>query len=286
MTNNGIYRTFLDDYAEKWTDNFHFHREDGILELRLHTNGGACQWGLEVHRALIPLFADIHHDPENECLIFTGSGDSFLAEFDDDSWTRHGFRGKFDHHLGYDIFYRDQTKEPFALLNLEIPVIAAVNGPLLVHSELALVNDIVLCSANTVFQDPHFSKMGIVPGDGCQIVFRELLGPNRARYFLYTGQTIDAQQALNLGLVGEVLPEDQLLDRAWDLARNLFMTKNRIQRRLSRAVFVQPWREIFTRELPYGMALESWASHAYWPMTSDGTDVPLLPANGTESIDL
>jgi enoyl-CoA hydratase/carnithine racemase len=127
----------------------------------------------------------------------------------------------------------------------------------------------VLCSDNTFFREGHFSYMGIVPGDGVHIVFRELLGLNRGRYFLYTGQKIDAREALALGVVGEVLPEDRLLDRAWEIARDVFMSKDRIQRRLSRALFIQPWREMFTRELGHGMALESWACHSYWPMTLD-----------------
>ena len=277
-----MYRTHLEEYAEKWSEFFQFRREDGILEVRLHTDGGACQWGLENHRALIPAFADIHHDPENECLIFTGSGDTFLAEFDDDSWARNGFHGPFGFEQGYDVFFHDQTKEPFALLNLEIPVISAINGPLLVHAELVLLNDIVLCSDNTVIQDPHFSQMGSVPGDGCHILFRELLGPVRSRHFLYTGQELDAREALELGLVGEVVSREQLLDRAWDLARNLFMTRDRIARRLTRALFVQPWRELFLKEMGYGMALESWASHAYWPMTK--TDEAPPASGGGEAV--
>lgn len=280
MNRDEMYRTYLEDYSTRWEEFFQIRREDGILEVRMHSDGGPCRWGLEIHRALIPAFADIHHDPENECVIFTGTGDSFLSLGDDVSWTRNGFRERFGHHLGYDIFYADQTKEPFALLNLEIPVIAAVNGPLLLHAELALLNDIVICSDNTVIQDGHFSQMGIVPGDGVHTLFRELLGHNRGRYFLYTGQSLDASKALALGLVGEVLPQDQLLDRAWEIARSLFMSRNRIQRRLTRSLFIQPWRELFTKELAHGMALESWASHAFWPMTAPDAEGGDAPSDG------
>ena len=94
---------------------------------------------LELHRAFIPAFADIHHDPENECVILTGTGDTFLASFDEASWDRNGFRGPFRPEHGYDIFFQDQTKEPFALLNLDIPVIAAINDVV----STARVNDIV-----------------------------------------------------------------------------------------------------------------------------------------------
>lgn len=264
-----LYRTYLDDYAERWSEYFAFKREDGILEVRMHTDGGPCKWDLELHRAFIPAFADIHHDPENECLIITGTGHDFLAEFDEASWDRNGFRHQFGHEHGYDIFYADQTKEPFSLLNLEIPVIAAVNGPCMIHAELALLNDIVIASDNASFRDGHYTGMGIVPGDGVHTLFRELLGHNRGKYFLLTGQTLSAKESLDLGLVSEVVPHEELLPRAWELARTIFMARNRIQRRVTRTVLNQPWRELFTKELAFGQGLESWACHDYWPMAEE-----------------
>ncbi|NMO01112.1 enoyl-CoA hydratase/isomerase family protein [Gordonia sp. TBRC 11910] len=272
-----IYRTHLADYAEQFGSFLRFRREDGILEARLHTDDGPLRWNLEVHRGLIPAMAAINDDPENECMILTGTGDTFLAEFDRPSWETHGFNGKFGAYQGYDIFYRDQTREPFALLNLQIPVIAAINGPSIVHAELGLLNDIVLASENTHFYEGHWDGLGIVPGDGVHTLFRELLGPNRGRYFLLTGQRLSARQALDLGLVGEVLPQDQLLDRAWELARSVFMSKNRIQRRLTRSLLIQPWRELFVKELPSGMAHESLGCYDYWPMSDEpGYDISTL----------
>lgn len=262
-----MYRTHLEEYAEKWADYFSMRREDGILEVRMHTNGGAAEWGLEIHRAFIPAFADISHDPENECVIFTGSGDRFLASMDAEGWVRNGFDKPYDFQKGYDFWYNDQVHEPFAMLNLEIPVIAAINGPFFIHQELALLNDIVICSESTTMADGHYTGMGIVPGDGVQTIFRELMGVNRAKYFLLTGQTFNAQQMLEMGLVGEVVPDDQLLDRAWQIAREVFMKRSRSHRRMTRALLVQPWRELLTRELPMGMAMECWATHEYWPLT-------------------
>lgn len=269
LARHSLYETRLDEYAERWSEYFHMRREDGILEVAMHTDGGPAKWDLELHRAFIPTFADIHHDPENEVVILTGTGDSFLAEFDESSWDRNGFREPFEHRHGYDIFFKDQTKEPFALLNLEIPVIAAINGPLLIHAELALLNDIVLCSENTTMKDGHYTGMGIVPGDGVHTLFRELMGHNRGKYFLLTGQVLDAQECLDLGLVSEIVPQEKLLERAWDIARNVFMARNRIQRRVTRAVLVQPWRELFTKELAFGQGLESWACHDYWPYADE-----------------
>lgn len=261
----------LEDYAEKYKEFFIFKRDKGILEARFHTDGGPMRWNLEAHRGIIPAMFDINNDTENECLILTGTGNSFLAEFDVESWKRHRFHEPFGAYHAYDIFYKDQTREPFALLNLQIPVVCAVNGPSIVHAELALLNDIVIASENTHFYEGHWDGLGIVPGDGVHTLFRELLGPNRGRYFLLMGQKIEAREALSLGLIGEVLPEDKLLSRAWEIAEKVFMSKNRIQRRITRSLLIQPWRELFTKELFSGMAHESLACYDFWPMSKSKT---------------
>jgi enoyl-CoA hydratase/carnithine racemase len=215
-------------------------------------------------------------------VIFSGTGDTFLASMDPIGWERAGFTEKYTFDRGYDYWYFDQVHEPFALLNLEIPVIAAINGPFFIHQELALLNDLVICSESTTMADGHYTGMGIVPGDGVQTIFRELMGVNRAKHFLLTGQSMTAQEMLALGIVGEVVPDDQLLDRAWELARTIFMARARSHRRMTRALLVQPWRELLIKELPFGMAQECWATHGHWAMADDkGYDVETL--TGSES---
>lgn len=277
LSQKEMYRTYIDEYADKWADYFAMRREDGVIEVRMHTDGKEAEWGLELHRALIPALADIGHDPDNECVIFSGTGKSFLASMNADGWKRTGFDKPYDFTKGYDYWYQDQVHEPFALLNLEIPVIAAINGPFFIHQELALVNDIVICSESTTMSDGHYTGMGIVPGDGVQTLFRELMGVNRAKYFLLTGQVMTAEEMLALGLVGEVVPDEQLIDRAWEIARTVFMKRTRSHRRMTRALLVQPWRELLIRELPFGMAMECWATHDYWPLAdTSGYDMASL----------
>src|SRR5215475_16080772 len=100
-------------------------------------------------------------------------------------------------------------------------MIAAVNGPAIIHAELAVLCDIVLAADTAVFQDaPHFPG-GLVPGDGVHVVWPLVLGANRGRYFLLTGQKLSAQEALNLGVVSEIVPREKLLARAWELARQI-----------------------------------------------------------------
>src|SRR5262249_62103212 len=100
------------------------------------------------------------------------------------------------------------------LLSIEVPVISAINGPAWRHSEIPLLCDIVLAAETARFQDSAHFTSEVVPGDGMHIVYPLLLGMNRGRYFLLTGQTLDAAEAMRLGLVAEVLPRDKLLPRA------------------------------------------------------------------------
>lgn len=267
-----LYRTRLEEYSKKYSSFFTFRRENGIIEVKMHTNGGPLMWNLEIHSALVPALRDINDDPENEVVIFTGTGDAFLGGFDAPSWKANGFNDTFSEKQAYEIMYKNQTREPFALLDLQIPVIAAVNGPVLIHGELALLNDIIIASDNTYFYDGHFDGMGIVPGDGVQTVYRELLGHTRGRYFIYMGEKIYANEAKQLGLVSEVCPLDKLLDRAWEIARTKFLPKSRVQRRLTRSLLIQPWRKLFNDEIYTGMAHEALGCFTHWPMSQNAYD--------------
>jgi enoyl-CoA hydratase/carnithine racemase len=119
--------------------------------------------------------------------------------------------------------------------------------------------DVVLAADHAWFQDaPHFPG-GLVPGDSMQIVWPLLLGPNRGRYFLLTGQKIEAEEARQLGIVGEVLPPDQLLGRAHQIAAEL-APLNPILLRNTRHALVRPLRRAIADDLHTGLALEAIAS--------------------------
>ena len=145
------------------------------------------------------------------------------------------------------------------LLNIEVPMIAAINGPALRHAEIPLLCDIVLCSDNASFQDSAHFHGGLVPGDGVHVVFPLLMGTNRGRYFLLTGQTLSANEARELGLVNEVLPREQLLDRAWAHARML-MQRPPLLRRYARVLLTQDLKKRMQELLGYGLALEGLAA--------------------------
>lgn len=271
VTRHDLYRTHLDEYAERWAEFAHYKRERGILEIRLHTDDGPFRWCDEAHRALPAMFEDLRWDTDTECIILTGTGDSFISEFDHERWAKRFLGQQFGPQHAYDGWWISQNREVFALLDIPVPVISAVNGPHNIHLELSLTNDIVIAADTFYVAAQHFPS-GIVPGDGFQTIFRELVGHQRANYLMYTGRTIDAEEALGLGLISEVLPHDELLDRAWEIAETMFMPVNRVHRRLTRSLLVQPWRELFTAELGRGLAYESWACQSYFPPTAEERD--------------
>jgi enoyl-CoA hydratase/carnithine racemase len=139
-----------------------------------------------------------------------------------------------------------------------VPVIGAINGPALIHAEIPLLSDIVLAAEHVEFADIAHVPAGLVPGDGVHTVWPMLLGPNRGRYFLLTGQRIGAREALQLGVVGEVLPADQLLPRARELARQLAGNLPAMLRH-TRALLTRQIRRRLRDELELGLALESFA---------------------------
>lgn len=246
--------TSLEDYARRYR-NLAFERRDGVLECRLHSDGGPLRWGAQtdsVHAQLGPAFADVARDPGNRVVILTGTGDSFCAAMNPAEMPTKDEDGKWSRVM------REGREMLMNLMNIEVPVIAAVNGPALIHAELAVLADIVLAAETAEFADHAHFPHGVVPGDGVQTVWPMLIGVNRARYFLLTGQRLDAREALALGVVSEVLPAEALLERARAIAHDL-AAKPLVALRYTRAVLTQNIKRRLLDELGHGLALEGLA---------------------------
>lgn len=240
----------LDEYANKY-ETVKFERRDGILQVTFHSHGGSLKWGGPAHREFGYAFADIGSDPENRVVILTGTGDDYCAEFEG---TRPRRTPKT-----WDTTYWEGKRLLTNLLEIEVPIIGAVNGPALIHAEVPVMSDIVLASENATFQDaPHFPR-GVVPGDGVHVVWPLLLGQNRGRYFLLTGQTLSAQEAKELGVVAEVVSRDNLLPRAWQLAEQLCQQPD-LTLRYSRVALTLQLKRQMQDMLGYGLAIEGLAA--------------------------
>ena len=244
--------TSLDEYADKYPS-IRMERRNGILQMTFHTDDGPLQWGGSPHKEFSQVFVDVGSDFENRIVIMTGTGDTFTGpqgtaattpKRPPKDWAQPYWEGK-----------RILT----SLLDIEVPMISVINGPALRHSEIPLLCDIVLASDTAAFQDSGHFMSGLVPGDGMHIVYPLLLGVNRARYFLLTGQRIEAQEAQELGLVNEVMPQSELLPRAWELAEQMAKNSDIVLRYTRVAMNLVIKRQIHDL-LGYGLALEGLGS--------------------------
>ena len=250
------------DYAEKYS-HIRMDRRGGILEITFHTDGGTLVWGAGPHEQFGPAFYEIGRDAENKVVIMTGTGDAFIEEISSETLGDRLPNTKITP-TTWDHIYSNAKHLLMNLLDIEVPVIAAVNGPVNIHAELAVLSDIVLASENAAFQDaPHFPN-GLVPGDGVHVIWPYLLGRNRGRYFLLTGQRLSAQEALQLGVVNEVLPANRLLTRARELAQQL-LKQPPLTVRYARVVMTQELKELMLKHLSHGLALQGLAANDYWP---------------------
>ena len=238
------------DYTRDFA-NIAFERRGGVLALRLHSRQESLKWGAlatSVHAQLGRAFYEVAHDRSVQVVILTGTGAAFCTELDltqipamdGEEWSRLM-------HEGRDLIMN--------LLDIEVPVITAVNGPAHIHAQLAVLGDVVLAAQEAEFADLAHFPSGVVPGDSAQVVWPMVLGPNRGRYFLMTGQRIGAVEAQALGVVAEVLPRDRLMPRAWELAAE-FAAKPAVTLRNTRAAFTHPLKKRMLEELSRGLALE------------------------------
>jgi enoyl-CoA hydratase/carnithine racemase len=217
--------------------------DDGILFMQCHTNGDSLVWDRKAHDEMSDAFADIAGDRDVKVLIHTGTGMNYAANRDR---MPHGDATETP---GYDTsnqrnWYTRQLIRN--VLDVEVPMISAVNGPCDTHSEVPLMGDIVLASEDAYFQvhdSSHFLG-GQMPNEGHHVIWSFRAGNARARHFLLTGKRLGAQEAREWGVVNEVLPKDRLLDRAWELARELVKRPPLILR-YSRQQYTKPMKRAF-----------------------------------------
>ena len=162
--------------------------------------------------------ARIQDDAALRCAVLTGAGSAFSSGGDVKAMRDRNppFSGN-SARLSEN--YRGEIQRMVrAVWNLDVPLIAAVNGPAIgLGNDMACLADIRLASETALFGQT-FLKLGLIPGDGGAWLLQQLIGYPRAAQLLLTGQLINARTACEWGLVGEVTPPDELLPRALEIA--------------------------------------------------------------------
>ncbi|MGH2551945.1 MAG: enoyl-CoA hydratase-related protein, partial [Thermomicrobiales bacterium] len=173
----------------------------------------------EMVDALCEAIDRINLDPEIHVAILTGAGTTYssggeaklMSEFS--TWNPVEVRQYYIHH-GIQKLTR-------AMYRLEVPVIAAVNGPAYGSGTgSALMCDIRIASSKARFA-LNFSKLGLLPGDGGIYFLTRIVGPERAAEMIFTGDSIDAEDALKCGLVSRVVAPEKLMEEAVALAQRI-----------------------------------------------------------------
>jgi enoyl-CoA hydratase/carnithine racemase len=256
-------RASFEQYQQQYAHFAALTRQDGILEIRLHRGGGACVFDGAMHAQLGDLFADVGSDRDTRIVILTATGDRFLDHHDMDMAVMKDFM-PYTAAMHLPLIPESQRLIQ-NFLDIEVPVIAAVNGPVSVHAEIPVTADVVLAADTVHFSDPFHFINGIVPGDGVQIIWPMLIGPTRAKYFLLTGQQISSREALQLGFVNEVLPAAQLRGRAWTIARQLAVQPD-VTLRATRMLFTRSYKRALADDFSLGAALEGLGATHHWPL--------------------
>ncbi len=221
----------------------------GVLVVELHSKGGPLTFTARDHTEFVDAFYRIGQDRANTVVIFTGTGGHFIAGVDFLSFGNVADPAVWSqvHDEGVQILEN--------LLNIRVPVIAAVEGRLDVHSEYALLANVIVAGEGATFNDiPHFAG-GIVPGDGIFTAWSYRAGAGRAEAFLLNPHPLSARTAYDWGVVTEIVQDGEALSRALELAY-LYLKVPEVTRRNTRVHFTQPLKERIVREVGYGLSLE------------------------------
>jgi enoyl-CoA hydratase/carnithine racemase len=188
--------------------------KEGIAVLTLNRPQVHNAISMNMRQLLGDVLEELNVNDEVRVLILTGAGKSFCAGVD--LKERKGMSEKEVLKL--------REKGPvnqMKLINLFKPVIAAINGNALAGGlELALACDIRIASANAAFGLPEIS-LGIIPGGGGTQLLPRLIGDAQAREMILTGGRIDAQAAQRMGLVSRVVPAEELMPAAVEMASQM-----------------------------------------------------------------
>ena len=163
----------------------------------------------------------IRADQSVRCVIITGAGSAFCAGGNvKDMKNKAGIAAGGPYNIR-DGYRNGIQRIPLALYDLDVPTIAAVNGAAIgAGCDLAMMCDIRIASERAKFAE-SFVKLGIIPGDGGAWLLPRVVGMSKAAELTFTGDTIDAAEALACGLVSRVVPADELMNQARDLAQRI-----------------------------------------------------------------
>jgi enoyl-CoA hydratase len=194
----------------------HFDRVGDVLRVVIdHPDSELNSVDALLHDELTRLFRDLKREDTARAVLLTGRGRAFSAGGDFAWFPTLDDLEKLEH------LRRDAKQMIWDLLDVELPIVAALNGPAVgLGASLALLCDVIFMAPKATLVDPHV-RVGIVAGDGGTAIWPLVLGPARAKQFLLTGDPVNADDAYRMGLVNRVVESDALEEEALAFATRL-----------------------------------------------------------------
>lgn len=170
-----------------------------------------------MHSEIERFLGEVNNDARINAIVLTGAGRAFCAGGD---ITGFGGSGEPEQNP-QGTFGRGPRRLVLNYLEVEAPIVVAMNGDAIgLGATLALLGDVVIAAEQARLADTHV-KIGLVAGDGGAIIWPLLVGVHRAKEYLMTGDFVSAPEAERIGLVNRVLPVDEVLPAAMELAERL-----------------------------------------------------------------
>ncbi|MFC4426575.1 enoyl-CoA hydratase/isomerase family protein [Deinococcus navajonensis] len=190
--------------------------EGGILELVIRNERTLNSVGAEAHRALTYVWRDIDAAQSVRCVLIRGEGRGFSSG------------GDFEliEEMSQDFtalarVWREARDLVYNVINCGKPIVSAIHGPCVgAGLAVALLSDVSVAARTARLLDGHV-RLGVAAGDHAAIIWPLLCGLNKAKYHLMTGEPVSGAEAERIGLVSLCVEDDELLDRAWKVARTL-----------------------------------------------------------------
>ncbi len=194
----------------------HLERKGHVLRVTIaHPTSELNAVDEALHSDLTRLFAGLRREEEARAVLLTGRGRAFSAGGDFAWFPKLREPGRME------ALRRDAKQLIWDLLDVELPIVAAVNGHAMgLGASIALACDVILMADTATVGDPHV-RVGIVAGDGGTAIWPLAVGPARAKEYLLTGDPLTAAEAERIGLVNRVVPAAELDAAAMKMAERL-----------------------------------------------------------------
>jgi enoyl-CoA hydratase len=231
-----------------------FDRRGKILQLTFNQPQKLNSFAGTAHTELSRVFYEIAEDDASEIIVLTGAGRAFSAGGDIEhmQWLR-------DNPPEFYRAVREAKRIVLSMLELDKPVIGKINGDAVgLGSTIAVLCDVIFAADHARFGDPH-NKVGLVSGDGGQIMWPYLIGYARAKHYLFTGELFNAPKAVEMGLINACMPAAEL-DAYVDAYADKLAALPTQSLRWSKSTINVPLRQMAASMMDVGMAYENVSS--------------------------